>query len=96
MTPLPAKAADGSPIVDIVSGPLRVRLAESAADIDAAQALRYRIFYETMGARPQPGMEITRRDYDAYDRVCDHLLVVDQSRGSGPEAVVGTDRKSVV
>jgi putative hemolysin len=84
--------ASAARIVDIVSGPLQVRLAESAADIDAAQALRYRIFYEIMGAQPLPGMEQRRRDSDGYDQICDHLLVFDHSRGSGAEAVVGTYR----
>src|SRR5262249_21658484 len=79
-------------IVDLVSGPLQVRLAESAADIDAAQALRYRIFYELMGAHPLAGMREARRDFDAYDAICDHLLVFDHSRGSGADAVVGTYR----
>ena len=45
-------------VVDIVSGPLQVRLAETDADIDAAQALRYRIFYDIMGARPVEGAEL--------------------------------------
>jgi putative hemolysin len=84
----PAKAR----IIDIASGPLQVRLADGAADIDAAQALRYRIFYEIMGARPLPGAEQQRRDRDGYDQVCDHLLVLDHSRGSGADAVVGTYR----
>ena len=88
----PAKARPGVPIVDIVSGPLQVRLAENTADIEAAQALRYRIFYEIMGARPQPGMETQRRDRDDFDQICDHLLVLDRSRGDGADAVVGTDR----
>jgi putative hemolysin len=79
-------------VVDIVSGPLQVRLAENAADVDAAQALRYRIFYEAMGAKPLPGMELLRRDFDGYDEICDHLLVLDHSRGSGAGAVVGTYR----
>ncbi|HEX3952668.1 MAG TPA: GNAT family N-acyltransferase [Stellaceae bacterium] len=78
--------------MDIVSGPLQVRLAESAADIDAAQALRYRIFYEIMGARPLAGMAQERRDFDRYDKICDHLLVLDHSRGTGAAAVVGTYR----
>jgi putative hemolysin len=89
---LPARAGGGSRVVDIVSGPLQVRLARNAADIDAAQALRYRIFYEIMGARPLPGMEQQRRDRDDYDQTCDHLLVLDHSRGSGAAAVVGTYR----
>ncbi len=84
--------AGAARVVDIVSGSLQVRLAESAADIDAAQALRYRIFYEIMGALPLPGMAQQRRDSDGYDEICDHLLVFDHSRGSGAEAVVGTYR----
>jgi L-ornithine Nalpha-acyltransferase len=88
----PTIAAAASRVVDISSGPLQVRLAESATDIDAAQALRYRIFYEKLGARPLPGMEQQRRDSDAFDPICDHLLVLDHSRGSGLDAVVGTYR----
>ena len=78
--------------VDISAGPLQVRLAESGEDIDAAQALRYRVFYEMMGARPSPAMEARHRDSDRFDRSCDHLLVFDHSRGSGAAAIVGTYR----
>lgn len=85
----PARA---EPILDIVSGPLQVRLAEGAADIDAVQALRYRIFYETMGARPLPGISRLRRDSDPFDEICDHLMVLDHTRGKGTDAVVGTYR----
>jgi putative hemolysin len=88
----PAAASAAGRVVDISSGPLQVRLAQSAVDVDAALALRYRIFYEKMGARPLPGMEQQRRDYDGFDQICDHLLVLDHSRGPGPEAVVGTYR----
>lgn len=76
----------------IRAGRLEVRLAETAADIDAAQALRYRVFYEEMAAQPSPEMAARRRDFDAFDEVADHLLVLDHSRGPGPEAVVGTYR----
>jgi putative hemolysin len=89
----PAGAAVGRlpyAIVDIRSGPLQVRLAETPLDIDAAQALRYRIFYERLGAKPLPEMEFARRDIDNFDSNCDHLLVIDHSRGAG--AVVGTYR----
>jgi putative hemolysin len=78
--------------VDISSGPLQVRLAESEADIDAVQALRYRIFYETLGARPHIDTARRRRDFDRLDAGCDHLLVLDHCRGPGPEIVVGTYR----
>lgn len=79
-------------IVDIRSGPLQVRLAESATDIDAAQALRYRIFYEKLGAQPLPEMALSRRDADHFDDGCDHLLVLDHSRGTAADAVIGTYR----
>jgi L-ornithine Nalpha-acyltransferase len=79
-------------IVDIRSGRLQVRLARSPADIDAAQALRYRVFYEGLGARPDAGFAVRRRDVDRFDGNCDHLLVLDHGRRSGLEAVVGTYR----
>jgi L-ornithine Nalpha-acyltransferase len=79
-------------VVDIRSGALQVRLAETAADIDAAQALRFRVFYEKLGARPLPEMARRRRDADHFDGGCDHLLVLDHNRGAGADAVVGTYR----
>ena len=79
-------------IVDIRSGPLQVRLAETAADIDAVQALRYRIFYESLGARPLPEMLLRQRDFDRFDNDCDHLLVLDRGNGRSSNPVVGTYR----
>jgi L-ornithine Nalpha-acyltransferase len=90
--PIAAAATAQARIVDISSGPLQVRLAESKADIDAAQELRYRVFYEALGARGAVEAVHLRRDFDRFDERCDHLLVLDHSRGSGPESVVGTYR----
>lgn len=73
------------------SGKLVVRLAESPAEIAAAQALRYRVFYEEMRALPSAEMLRRRQDFDSFDPVCDHLLVVDADRPTGEE-VVGTYR----
>jgi putative hemolysin len=73
-------------------GALEVRLAETAAEIDAAQALRYRVFVEEMGARPTGPAAARKRDADRYDEYCDHLLVLDHSNASGPAAIVGTYR----
>jgi putative hemolysin len=80
------------PVVEVRFGALQVRLADGAAEIDAAQALRYRVFYEEMGAEPTPEMARRRRDFDPFDDVCDHLLVIDHARGEGAAAVVGTYR----
>lgn len=73
------------------AGLLDVRLAASDAEIAAAQALRYQIFYEEMGARPTAAMARQRRDIDPHDPVCDHLLVIDHADSARPR-VVGTYR----
>ncbi len=74
------------------SGPLIARLASSEADILAAQALRYRVFYEEMKAKPDAAMAAVRRDFDDFDDVCEHLLVCDTERGEGPESIIATYR----
>lgn len=71
---------------------LEVRLARDALEVDAAQALRYRVFYSEMSARPTPEMSAVKRDFDAFDGLCDHLLVIDHERGPGPDRVIGTYR----
>ncbi len=78
--------------VELRAGTLEVRLARNAGEIAAAQALRYRIFYQEMGAHPTVETALARRDVDDFDAYCDHLLVFDHARGSGDEAVVGTYR----
>jgi len=74
------------------AGDLEVRLAESPREVAAAQALRYTVFYEEMAARPSPEMARDGRDFDVYDDVADHLLVIDRRKGAGPSGVVGTYR----
>jgi putative hemolysin len=71
------------------SGSLEARLALSAAEIEAAQRLRYQVFYEEMHAQPTPEMAAERRDFDRYDAFCDHLLVFDHD---ADDAVVGCYR----
>jgi len=79
------------PVVDIRAGSLRVRLAAAAEDVRAAQVLRYRVFYEEMGAKPDQRAEALQRDVDAFDTVCDHLLVIDYA-GDAAGEVIGTYR----
>jgi len=71
---------------------LDVRLAESVADVRAAQALRYRVFYDEMKAIPSAENRHARLDVDAFDSICDHLVVVDRERSHGEPCVVGTYR----
>jgi L-ornithine Nalpha-acyltransferase len=80
---------EGVPFAPIRAGNLLARLAASDADIDAAQALRFRVFYQEMGALPSAEAARRRRDADSFDPHCDHLLVIDEAAGN---AVVGTYR----
>ncbi len=84
--------ADDRPFPELRAGHLGVRIAATAAEIDAVQALRYRVFYQEMGAKPDALSAARRRDRDAFDDVADHLLVVDHEIGAGAEGVVGTYR----
>src|SRR5947208_2956246 len=45
-------------------GSLEVRIAETEYEIEAAQRLRYQIFYEEMSAIPTPRMRAEQRDFD--------------------------------
>ena len=72
-------------------GRFEVRVTRQPEDIAAAQGLRYRIFYEEMQAQPTPAMASARRDFDTFDHLCDHLMVLDHQRAPG-DRVVGTYR----
>jgi putative hemolysin len=76
------------------AGALEVRLAETEGEVQAAQRLRYCVFYEEMTAIPSPAMREQQRDFDQFDAFCDHMLVIDREStdGDGRPAVVGTYR----
>lgn len=77
-------------------GSLEVRLATTAQDIHRAQRLRYQVFYEEMSAKAGFLHRLSRRDFDRYDPICDHLLVLDHDAPIDPKtggpAIVGTYR----
>lgn len=75
----------------ICAGVLRVRLAETEAEITASQKLRYRVFCEEMGGKASPEIQAQKRDFDQYDEVCDHLLVIDADQSEN-DGIVGTYR----
>jgi len=76
---------------DLRAGNMEVFIASKPADIEASQALRYHVFMEEMGAIATPEMQKLERDFDEYDAVCDHLLVVEH-QPEGGYRVVGTYR----
>ena len=83
---------DRLPFPELRVGHLGVRIATTGAEIDAVQSLRYRVFYEEMGAQADVATAATERDRDRFDAIADHLLVVDHTIGAGAEGVVGTYR----
>jgi putative hemolysin len=80
------------PFPELRAGNLGVRVAATPAEIDAVEALRYRVFYRELGAKADADTARTGRDRDRFDSVADHLLVVDHTIGPGAEGVVGTYR----
>jgi putative hemolysin len=64
-----------------------VRLAESAADLRAAQSLRFNVFNLELNEGLKTSF-LTRTDVDEFDAVCDHLLVEQVATGQ----IVGTYR----
>lgn len=90
MTPL--TVSNGQELLGRI-GALETRLARNAREIEAAQAVRYRVFVEEMGAQVGPDLAALRREVDSWDAYCDHLLVLDRSiEGDTEDQIVGTYR----
>jgi putative hemolysin len=61
------------------SGALEARLARTEAEVEAAQRLRFEVFYREMTAQASLEMSAAGRDFDKYDPVCKHLIVLDHA-----------------
>ena len=80
---------------EIRAGNLEVFVTRKSEDIVAAQALRYEVFFEEMGAKANAKTIASRLDVDEFDSICDHLLVVEHpedTKKNGDYRVVGTYR----
>lgn len=87
--PKDTKPTDIKPTVNFRVGSLEVKIAETKEELHAAQRLRYRVFYLEMGAKASKETHKARRDFDKYDDVCDHILVIDHEKD---KKVVGAYR----
>ena len=86
----PVNALDSDvPILGRI-GSLQTRLARTITEVQAAQALRYDIFYGEMGGTTNVDNLQNRRDEDRFDSHCDHLLVIDTKHDR--QQIVGTYR----
>lgn len=75
----------------VKAGRYQVRFAANEIEIQAAQALRYRVFYEEKHGRPNAEMLANKRDIDEWDESGFHIIVLDCDAEQQP-AVVGTVR----
>jgi putative hemolysin len=92
ISPRPETAQDNEGLFGRI-GTLETRLARNEREIDAAQSVRYRVFVEEMKARLPADAMRRKRDIDAWDSVCDHLLVLDKAiEGDSEDQIVGTYR----
>jgi putative hemolysin len=73
-------------------GDISVRMTRDDAEVRAAQALRYKVFYEEYGAKADPKTAKSRLDQDIFDSAADHMIVVKTSPKDGQEEIIGTYR----
>jgi putative hemolysin len=72
---------------------LDVSWARHLDEVRAAQRLRYQVFVDEMGARPDvPVGTPAGHDADLFDRYCEHLIVRTRDERSAPGVVIGTYR----
>jgi L-ornithine Nalpha-acyltransferase len=67
---------------------LKIRLATSNDEIRVAQKLRYLVFHEEFGIQLIDENLALKIERDAFDEVCDHLLVIRAGDGHNPELAV--------
>ena len=90
----PKRIFPAAPVLGRI-GALEVRLAQSKSDVKSAQKLRYKVFYKDGNAIADAATMLAQRDKDAFDKICDHLMVIDHAAKpsiSGKQPVVGTYR----
>lgn len=75
------------PSTDVVLGPYRLRFARTIEDLETVRRLRYAVFNVELG-EGLAGAHETGLDADAFDRQCQHLMVLERETG----AAVGTYR----
>ena len=73
-------------------GSLEVRLITTKTELKTAQKLRYNVFYEEMSARAKGAGKARKLDQDRFDKICDHLIVVETASAQKGGEIVGTYR----
>ena len=68
-----------------------IKIAESNLEIKKAQSLRYKIFFREKKIKKKNLKSLLQRDFDFYDKMSDHLIIVDNNR-TVKDNVIGTYR----
>ena len=68
-----------------------IKIAESNFEIKKAQSLRYEIFFKEKKIKKKSFKFLLQRDYDFYDKISDHLIIIDNNREIR-DNVIGTYR----
>ena len=68
-----------------------IKIAESNFEIKKAQSLRYKIFFKEKKIKRNNLKSLLQRDYDFYDKISDHLIIIDNNREIR-DNVIGTYR----
>ena len=68
-----------------------IKIAESNFEIKKAQSLRYKIFFKEKNIKRKNLKSLLQRDYDFYDKISDHLIIIDNDR-QVKDNVIGTYR----
>ena len=68
-----------------------IKIAASNFEIKKAQSLRYKIFFKEKKIKKKSFKFLLQRDYDFYDKISDHLIIIDNNREIR-DNVIGTYR----
>ncbi len=69
----------------------KIKIAECNFEIKKAQSLRYKIFFKEKKIKKKSFKFLLQRDYDFYDKISDHLIIIDKNREIR-DNVIGTYR----
>ena len=68
-----------------------IKIAECNFEIKKAQSLRYKTFFKEKKIKKKSFKFLLQRDYDFYDKISDHLIIIDNNREIR-DNVIGTYR----
>ena len=69
-------------------GALKIRMARTSEEIRVAQKLRYLVFHDELGAKLTVPNRLAKIEGDAFDDICDHLLVIRETANNNSELLV--------